>query len=70
MPLGEPALRAIETWLSEGRPLWAARASLLTLYPIVALAAAAAWLEPMTKSGVSTPLSSESFLRVLYLSKR
>jgi len=26
VPLGEPALRAIETWLREGRPLWARRA--------------------------------------------
>ena len=26
VPLGEPALRAIETWLAGGRPLWARRA--------------------------------------------
>ena len=26
VPLGEPALRAIETWLADGRPLWARRA--------------------------------------------
>lgn len=26
VPLGEPALRAIETWLARGRPLWARRA--------------------------------------------
>ena len=32
--------------------------------------AAATWLEPMTKSGASTLSSSDSFLRVLYLSKR
>jgi integrase/recombinase XerD len=26
VPLGEPALRAVESWLAEGRPLWARRA--------------------------------------------
>ena len=26
VPLGEPALRAIETWLADGRPIWARRA--------------------------------------------
>ena len=26
VPLGEPALRAVETWLADGRPLWARRA--------------------------------------------